>query len=248
MYDQPTSTLPGSHQHGGNYTSDFNDHGGGGNSYGGGNKGGYEKKPWQNKGGGGNFQRKEKPEDNDPILYRTVVFTGDKDTPKEVLLKVQSLVRDFEAAEFKIRCGGDGPVEMAANDAAAIATKELILPWKEFQGLESKLTWSTETAKHIAKKFHGAYDMLPKGTQGVLAKNARLIMGHNMRSKATALVIWTPDGVEEGRKVTRETGYFGHVIKIAAAANVKIFNLGNPTAEQRIRDFLEEATAAMAIN
>lgn len=232
------STLPKPAGYSGSgYKSDY------GNDRGGYGKGGNQ--------GGSKFPRKERPEDIDPELYLSVAFMGDKNTPEIILSLIPSLVRDFEQLKFKVRGGADGPVELAATEAARKDTLECIMAWKSFnESLGTQpyaKTWNTEAAKHVAKKFHKAYDMLPDGTKSILAKNARMVMGDKMRSPATALIIWTPDGVESGLQVTRESGYAAHAISIASAARVPVFNLKNNDAEQRIRAFLDQIRQAMNV-
>ncbi len=224
------TTFP-SYQNNGNsgYKSSFDGEKSGG--WQGGNNGGGG---W--KQGGGKFNNKPKPEETDPTLYISVAFTGNKEAPPEVLEKVKEMAQFLESRGFTIRMGGDGSVEEAAEKAAT--KKELILPWKGFNEKDSQLTWSIERAHHIAKLFHPTYDQLKKGVHGILAKNARLVMGHKMLSPATLVIVWTPDGVERSRDVVSTTGFTGHVIKIANAAGIPVFNLGNPASEQRIRDFV----------
>lgn len=201
------------------------------------NNGGWKGKQQGNWGGDRKFQ--PKPEEIDPTLYLSVAVTGDKDTPPDVLAKVKELAKWLESIGFTIRVGGDGPVEEAAE--AAVNKKELLLPWKDFNGKTSPTTFSIERAHHIAKQFHPAYENMKKGIHGILAKNARLIMGNKMMSPATLLITWTPDGAENGRSVNVGTGFSGHAIKIATAARVPVFNLQRPDAESRIRNFVTDS-------
>lgn len=189
--------------------------------------------------GGGDRKFQPKPEETDPTLYLSAAFTGDKDTPPDVLNKVKEIAKFLESIGYTIRVGGDGPFEEAAE--MAVNKKELLLPWKDFNNKTSATTYSIDRAHHIAKLFHSAYENMKKGIQGILAKNARLIMGQKMMSPATLLVTWTPDGVEDARHVTVQSGFSGHPVKIASAARVPVFNLAKPDAEARIRNFVTEA-------
>lgn len=224
---------------------------GGGGGYGGGQKqswggggkpswqGGGDKKPWQGKGK--DDWKKPKPEEIDPTLYKPVFFTGNRDAPPEIIAKMKELMLWALDQGITVRTGGDGNIEeeIAKLAQSTNAEKlELILPWKEFNGFESALTWPIERAHAIAKMFHPTYDNLKKGVHGILAKNARNVMGHKMMSPVVALLVWTDDGVEQTRNVLASTGFAGHSIKIANAVGRPVFNLGNPTAEQRFRDFI----------
>jgi hypothetical protein len=203
------------------------------------NGGNWEKKPWQgnSNGGGGKFQRKEEP--LDPTIYFPCAVSGNKEAPQEVLSRIADLVRLCNEKEITVRTGCEGPVELAADDAAT-GRRERILPWRDFQEKESKLTFNSERAHAIAKKFHPTYDNMKRGIQHILAKNARLILGDKMTSPARFLLTWTEDGIEHARDKTSRTGLAGHIISIATAAGVPIYNLGNPTAEQRLREYLSQ--------
>jgi hypothetical protein len=207
----------------------------------GGQKDWQGKKDWGNKGGqsggGPRFPIKPKPEEIDPTLYLSAAITGNKEAPPEILEKVAQLAQYLESRGFTIRVGGDGPVE----DAAEVASqkKEVLLPWRGFNDKESATTFPIERAFHIAKMFHPTWDHMKKGVQSILAKNARLVMGNKMMSPATLLLCWTEDGAEDRREVTMKTGLAAHPIRIASGSGVRVFNLGRPDAESRLRHFVD---------
>lgn len=208
-------------------------------SYGAGNGGSsWEKKPWSpggNSNGGGKFQRKE--EVLDPTIYLPCAVAGNKEAPPEVINKIKELVGFLSQNGFTIREGCEGPVELAADEAAT-QKRERILAWRDFAEKESKLTWNSERANYVAKLFHPTYDAMKKGIQHILGKNARLILGDKMNSPARLLLTWSEDGIEHSRGRTSRTGLVGHTIAIATAAGVPIYNLGNSTAEQRLREYV----------
>lgn len=196
---------------------------------------GFQKKPWQ--GGGGKFPRKEEP--LDPTIYIPCAVSGNKGAPVEILNKVKELVALFNKVGITVRTGCADEIELAADEAAT-EKRERILPWRDFAEKESKLVWNSERANIIAKRYHPTYDNMKKGVQHILGKNARLVLGDKMNSPARFLLIWTEDGSEHARQKTAKTGLAGHIIAIASAAGVPIYNLGNPTAEQRLREYIEQ--------
>lgn len=199
-------------------------------------KGGFQKGGFQ-KGGfqKGGFQRSQEP--LDPTVYLPYAVTGNKDVPPEIVSKVKELVNYLNGHGFTSRMGCDDPIENAAYESAA--KKEAILPWREFNSIESKFTFTNDRAMAIAKKFHPTFDNMKKGIQLILAKNARLILGNRMDQPARFLLCWTEDGVENIRQKTAKTGYTGHTIAIACGAGVPVFNLANPDAEKRLREYVE---------
>ncbi len=206
--------------------------GGQGKSWGGGNDGGF-KKQW---GGGGKFQRKEEP--LDPTIYIPAAVTGNKNAPSEIISKIKELTTLMSNAGLTIRTSCDGEIELAADEVGP-QKLERILPWRDFAEKESKLVWNSERAHAIAKQFHPTYDTMKKGIQHILAAHARLILGDKMNSPARLLLTWSEDGIDHVRHKTARTGLVGHTIAIASAAGVPIFNLGNPNAEQALREFIQ---------
>lgn len=222
-----------------NQNSNSGNGGGWNNNQGNTGQGGWQKKPWQGGGGGGGkpFQRKEEP--LDPTIYLPCAVSGNKGAPPEILAKIKELVGVLSNAGFTVRTGCDGEIELAADEAAT-QKRERILPWRDFAEKESKLTWNSERAHCIAKMFHPTYDTMKKGVQHILGKNARLILGDKMNSPARLLLTWSEDGVEHARQKSSRTGLVGHTIAIATASGVPVFNLGNPNAEQRLREYVSQ--------
>lgn len=207
------------------------------------------KKPWQGGGGGNNWQkgnngggwskkpRKEDPKDSDPNLYKPYVVYANSNPPVEIIEKFKSLAIYLESIGFTVRIGGNNDgVDQAVEDVTK--NKELILPWKEFNGKESPYTWAIPASEHIAKQFSPIYDSMKDGVKKFLARNARLIMGQKMRSKACFLLCWSEDGAETKRELNARSGFIQHPVAIANGALVPVFNLGKPDAEQRLRQFV----------
>ena len=206
----------------------------------------YQKKPWdgqkkpwdgQKKGGGNGFTR---PVETDFTIYKPYAVTGNRDMPEHLIAKMVELVKKLEGLGYTLRTGGLEGVEEAVENAATIETKkEVILPFRDFNQKKSKFTYVSDRAHAVAKMFFPSYDTIKKGAQLFLAKNARLVMGNNMTSPALFLLCWTEDGVEAARDRTMRTGFTGHPIAIASTIGIPVFNLGNPSAEQRLSLYLE---------
>jgi len=209
---------------------------------------GYQKKPWEGQakkpwdgqkkaGGGGGFTR---PVETDMTIYKPYAVTGNRDMPAHLVTKMIELVKKLEGLGYTLRTGGLEGIEEAVENAAMIETKkEVILPFRDFNQKKSKFTYVSDRAHAVAKLFFPSYDTIKKGAQLFLAKNARLVMGNNMVSPALFLLCWTEDGVEAARDRTMRTGFTGHPIAIASTIGIPVFNLGNPSAEQRLSLYLE---------
>ena len=206
----------------------------------------YEKKPYQNwnkdkssSGGNTNWQKKpwggNKPKDEFIGLYQAYVGTGNKDTPDNIISTFKRIAEELENLGYIARTGGmDGP----DNVFEAVKNVELHLPWKGFNNKDSKFTFNSDNAKHIAKMFHTSFDTLKPAIQAMLAKNARLVLGKDLKSPAMFVICWSADGAETKLEKTASTGNVGHVIAIANAMRIPVFNFGKRDAESRLKNFL----------
>lgn len=214
-----------------------------------------EKKPWENRQGG-DYQKKpwdgqkkqwdggqkkpfERAKETDMSLYMPYACTGNNDAPAEILKKFEEITQKLDRLGYTARVGGFDGIEDTVEKA--VTRKEVHLPWRDFNNKQSKFTFTTDRALHIARQFHPTFDTMKKSVQTFLAKNVRLILGNNVASPALFLLCWTEDGVESIRDRTSRTGFAGHPIAIASALNMPVFNLGRAGAEQRLELYLANA-------
>lgn len=213
-------------------------------NYGGGGSGGYQKKQWTPGGGGSygggkpSFQRKVwTPEELAKVtVYKSVVITGNETPPPVVLQTLQRLVPELEKRGYVIRSGGMKGMENAVEELSR--NIELHLPWKGFDGKESKFTYTSEEAKEFAKRYHPAWDQAKPVVQTFCAKNVRLMLGKDLKSPTQILIIWSEDGVEHARERTAKTGLTGVAVALASELRIPTFNLQRPDAEQRLMQYL----------
>lgn len=252
-------TAPVAQSYGGQGAGQQGGYGGAqGNSYqqqpkpayqGGGNNGGYQKKPWTPGGNGGNynggggkapFQRKVwTPEElASAKLYKSVVITGNDSPPPMVQQVLQRLVPELEKRNYVIRSGGMKGMENLVEELAR--NLEVHLPWKGFDGKDSKFTYTTDEAKEFAKRYHPAYEQAKPVVQTFCAKNVRLMLGKDLKSPTQMLIIWSEDGAEHARERTAKTGLTGVAVSIATEIRIPVFNLQRPDAEQRIMAYLNQ--------
>jgi hypothetical protein len=197
------------------------------------NNGNYNKSNYGNNNG--KFQRKV---DTSPgKLYKPFVATGNRDTPRDIIDKMRSISAELEQYSFTLRVGGlDGPDEALET---AVKNPELYLPFKGFNNKESKNTFNTTQNMDVAKIFQPGFDSLKPGIQAFLGKNVRMTLGKNMDSPAMFILCWTEDGAERASECSVKTGNMRHIIAIASAMKIPVFNLGKNDAEMRLRKYLE---------
>jgi hypothetical protein len=206
----------------GGYQNNWNKSGSNGKSNWNGNKGGYPKK-------------NQEPEEIK--LYKPYVGIGNKEAPQDILDQMRRLATELNGFGYLLRTGGlDGPD--AAFEAGASGNVEVHLPWKGFADKESKFTFTGPLATGVAKMFHPSFDTLKPVVQTFLAKNARMVLGKDVKSPALFMICWSDDGVESVKNKTSKTGNIGHAIAIASSLHIPIFNLANHDAEIRLKRYL----------
>lgn len=216
--------FSGSNYSGGNRPNVYSS-GGGGNS--GGNRGNW--------GGGNGF--KNRVQDNSPgELYKPYLVASNEDVPQETLDQFKRLAHELESKDFIARNLGASTVDDIVRQETNKG--ETILPWRNFRELDSKLYYSTPQAHDIAKQFHQAYDKMKDTVKGFLARNVRGVLGKDLKSPIMFLICYSSDGAERAADVSSSTGLISHIINIADAMLIPVFNLSNKDAEQRLKDYL----------
>lgn len=225
---------------GGNSGKQWSGNGGGNN-----NGGGYNSNNGNNNGGGdwkkkSNFFKKAEEDNSEARLYKTYVGTGNREAPQDILARFKALATELEVFGYIQRTGGlDGPDLAFESGVTDPKNLELHLPWRGFNDRESKFTFNTKQAFGIAQMFHPSFDGLKPAIQAFLAKNSRLVLGKDLKGPTMFVVCWSEDGAESSKEKTAKTGNVGHVIAIASAMRIPVFNFGKHDAEQRLRTFLE---------
>lgn len=222
---------------GGSYQSNKPSYNQGGN-YQRNNYGGQNKPSWQGGNKSGGFQRKElTPEELKEIkLYIPFAITGNTNANEHVVGAVARVVRMLEAKNWTTRTGGMDGIDDVAEKASH--KPELHIPWKGFNQKQNfASSFNTQEAIEFARRFQPNFDTLKPAHQGFLAKNVRLLLGKDLKSRVACLIIWSEDGAELPSERSSKTGAAGHLIALAYELNIPVFNLGKPGTESRIEAF-----------
>lgn len=192
----------------------------------GGGGGGY-----RGKGGGGGGQWGNKKEDVIEEPYVPVAIYIDRDFPPEIKQKLISIASRLINNKMVVRYNADDLDIHNAISEISSAKTEAYTPWKNFNNIESKHYYNTETAKHVASSNFQGWDKIPDAVKAMLARNVRMIFGDKNRSPAICLITWSPDGASRAPEVTKDTGKSGFLIKLAATYGFSVLNLAKPNAE-----------------
>lgn len=146
---------------------------------------------------------------------------GSRKVPDNIFYLFQGIGQRLAEKGYTLRSGAaegsDKAFEYGCD--AARGTKEIYLPWKDFNGSKSNLFLLTDEAKNIAKKYHPAWASLSYPVQKLMARNSYQVLGADLKTPSKFLVCYTPDG--------EEIGGTSQAIRIAKANNIPIFNFGD---------------------
>lgn len=173
-----------------------------------------------------------------PNPYRA--FTIDvKFKAKEDIIKIfEEVAKKLEELGYTYRSGGNDS-ELDQRVSAIMSKKEVYLPWKGFNDLDSEYNYPSEKARDIANKYHPIYNELGFAVQAIVARMSHRVLGPDCLTPVDFLLCWTDDGVETHKARTTKTGTVGQVISIANDHNIPVFNFCNFDAKQRFIDYLK---------
>lgn len=201
----------------------------------GGQQGGYQRQGgqgggggFQRQGGGGGFRQKEDVV-SDP--YLPVVIYVEQDFPENVKESLYQIASKLIAKRYTVRVYGvDKPfVErvMKLSDSKV----ELYLPWRNFNEMDSKHTFNTLTAKHVASVNFGGWEKIPDSVKAILSGQVRMVMGDRNNSPTMCVITWSPDGASKHAEVNKETGRSGFMIKLASTYGFGVINTQKQLSE-----------------
>lgn len=151
------------------------------------------------------------------------VYTGigSRETPKEILSIFEYIGLWLASKGYILRsghaAGADSAFECGCD--AAGGCKEIYLPWKGFNGSDSKLILrDNDDAISIAMHYHPAFDRLSNGAKKLQARNAYQIFGYNLDTPSDFVVCWTKGG--------KGSGGTGQAIRIAKDNSIPVFDFG----------------------
>lgn len=154
---------------------------------------------------------------------------GSRQTPPEILsLMTKIAIRLREGYNFILRSGGAIGADTAFEEGAGTQT-EIFLSNNRVQ-----------EAREIAKNHHPAWNNLSEYVQGLMTRNAQIILGEYINKPVEFVVCWTKDGAETLEQTTIYTGGTGHAIRIASTYKIPVFNLYHKDCLMRIRTFLQK--------
>lgn len=212
-----------------NYNNQGNQNNGNQGGYNGGGNNNYQNRNNNGGGGKGNWQQKKEEVIEEP--YVPVAVYIDRDFPPEIKAKLISISNRLINANLVVRYNADDMEIHSPLSGISTKKTEAYTPWKNFNNIESKHYYNTETAKHIACTNFAGWEKIPDAVKAMLARNVRLVFGDKNRSTALCLITWSKDGASRAAEVNKETGRSSFIIKLAATYGIPVVNIAKPNAE-----------------
>lgn len=155
---------------------------------------------------------------------------GSRKTPDSICLLMTKIASLMSKKGFILRSGGANGADSAFELGSL--KSDIFLPWKEFNGSNSKYYCPTSHAYDILESVLDPkhYRALNYTTRHLHARNVHQVLGIDCTTPSEALICWTEGGKEVGGTAT--------AMKVAKRYNVKIYNL----ADQKTYEYFKKLT------
>jgi hypothetical protein len=193
---------------------------------------------------------------------RTFSCYSDIDIPMTLLENIDKLVERLAERKFKMRSVGNSKVPLDKVIRDRYDNVELILPFKDFDGNpEGKITFPTEQAHKFACRIEldkqksirerkqlpyieeeclDDYNGLRNYIKLFNARDVHILVGPECDTALNLMIVYTECGSETTSKLDyKKAGYnVSDIIKLCDKLAIPVFNLKNPDAFDRIKEFL----------
>ena len=157
---------------------------------------------------------------------------GSRSTPKDIQEVMTKIANYLEKEGYILRSGGANGAD-SAFEAGVVNNnnKEIFLPWKGFNGRNSKYTEPAGWTYEIAKDIHPVWDRLSIGVKKLHARNVHQIMGPSGKEYSEFVVFWTPNIIPSGGTTT--------AINLAKILHIPVYNLRDPNILNKVKNRLK---------
>lgn len=138
------------------------------------------------------------------------------------------------AKKMTVRVNGDDKIFIDRLRTLSDDKVEAYVPWRGFNEIESKRTFNTLTAKHVASLHFLGWEKIPDSVKAILASQVRLMFGDRNNSISLCLITWSRDGASKAAEVSKETGRGSFIVKMASSFGFPVLNLMRPQAQAMV--------------
>jgi hypothetical protein len=154
---------------------------------------------------------------------------GSRSTPNEVIGQMELFASVAAHRGWTLRSGAAPGADSAFERGcdSAVGSKEIFLPSPNFFNHSSSLCHPTDDAQKLAAEIHPVWRQLSPIPRLLIARNMQQILGVDLNEPVRCVVCWTPDGCEDFKSYSRNTGGTGSAIALASKRGIPVFNLNN---------------------
>lgn len=164
--------------------------------------------------------------------HRCYVGVGFGNPSKELNSIVKQIAESLNEANYVLRSDGEDGV--SALFAKYASEKEIYLPYKDYNNIDSELCKTTREAEHIASRFHPCFNDLKSTDRKAISRYSHVMLGKDLRHLASFMICYTDDKAESIKEKTANTGIIGQAIAIASAMAIPVYNLAKEDCLDRL--------------
>jgi hypothetical protein len=170
-------------------------------------------------------------------IYRPFFVFAIEPIPDNIIEKAKEAASILNEAGFTLRT--DTVSAISKIFELIVTRKEEFLPWNDFNDKKSKFAFNTQSSKILAKMFSPKFDELKKPVQAFQARNARSVLGQNVKSPIHLAILWSPDGAQNIKERTPKSSFISHPLALVSTLRIPVFNLERPDAIQNLKEYLK---------
>lgn len=179
--------------------------------------------------------------------YFSIAISSAAELTDDIINKFTKIAQALFKAGYTFRHCGDSSSKVNNEIMSVEGSKvESHLPWKKFnENIKNPVTFSTtkESAELVAY-YHSGFNKLPIAVKGILSSEMYCALGKDLNNPLDLYIIYSPKGhtslgTKEKPVSFKELGNTSFPIRVAGAAGIAVFNLGNETAITEIVEFLK---------
>ena len=146
---------------------------------------------------------------------------GSRTTPPEFKKIFSDIASKLEDKGYVLRSGGaSGADSFFEAGVKEEKNKEIYLPWKNFNGNNSKLFTPSKEAIQLASTLHPAWHNLNQGGQKLMARNCYQVMGLDLNTPVDFVLCWTPSITSGGTSQAIRLAFENKILVYNFAAQV----------------------------
>jgi hypothetical protein len=162
---------------------------------------------------------------------------GSRETPTDIMNSMMLIAYELQG-NYTLRSGHAPGADSAFEEGISNGNMEIYIPWKGFNGSDSKLFTQADEAFYIASQYHPNWKNLKEPVKKLMARNVHQVLGQDLKTPAEFVLCWTQDGCESHQTRSQKTGGTGQAISIASENNIEIINMKNLLWEDRLLDII----------